>query len=381
MANTLTGLIPTLYEALDTVSREFTGMIPAVNRNSNAERAAVGQNVRVPIAQAGELEDIVAGVAPKDSGDTNTDHVDVTIEHSKAAPIKWNGEEILAVNSNGVGYNKLLANQFTDGMRKLVNAMEADIAHKALLGASLAHGTKGKAPFGTAGDLDDFAQAARLLDENGTPISDRQLVLNSTAMANLRGKQSVLFKVNEAGSEDMLRTGYTDRVQNFALRYSGGISQHVAGNGTGYTVSGSAAQGLKSLPLAGGSNKLLAGDIVEIDGVKYIVGADVNSTADTLKLNGTGLKAVANSGATITPFGSFMPNFAFDRNAIVLAARAPAVPQGGDSADDAIMLTDPLTGLVFEVRVYRQYRQVKYEVSMAWGAAVIKPEHLVVLAH
>lgn len=94
MANTLTGLIPTLYEALDTVSREFTGMIPAVNRNSNAERAAVGQNVRVPIAQAGELEDIVAGENPKNSGDTATDYVDVTIEHSKAAPIKWNGEEI-----------------------------------------------------------------------------------------------------------------------------------------------------------------------------------------------------------------------------------------------------------------------------------------------
>lgn len=382
MANTLNDLMPVLYASLDTVSREFTGLIPAVNRNVNAERVAVGQTVRVPIARTGELEDILPGMQPKDSGDAELSSVDIKIQHSKAVPIKWTGEEIKGLDTNGAGgHDALLANQFTDAMRKLVNAMEADIAQKALIGASLAYGTLGQVPFSTAGDLEDFAQAARLLDENGAPISDRQLVLNSTAMASLRGKQTVLFKVNEAGSADMLRTGYTDRVQNFALRYSGGIATHLAGAGSGYTVSGAAARGVKSVPLAGGSGKLNAGDIVDIGDVKYVLNADVNSASDLAKLNGNGLVQTVESGATITPFGNFMPNFAFDRNAIVLASRAPAVPKGGDSADDSIMLTDPLTGLMFEVRVYRIYRAVKYEVAMAWGTAVIKPEHLVVLAH
>ncbi len=90
-------------------------------------------------------------------------------------------------------------------MRKLVNAMEQSIAVKALAGASTAYGTSGQVPFGTAGDLSDFAGVAQLLDESGAPVGDRQLVLNSAAMANLRGKQSVLFKVNEAGTADMLR--------------------------------------------------------------------------------------------------------------------------------------------------------------------------------
>ncbi len=379
MSNNLTGLIPTLYEALDTTSREMTGFIPAVNRDNNVARAGLGQVVRSPIAKAGDLEDIVPGQLPKNSGETQTDYADVKIEHSKAAPIVWNGEEVKAVNHNGVGYNRLLADQFSDAMRKLVNAVERDIAQKATVGAMLAYGTAGKTPFGTAGDLEDFAQISKLLDDNGAPVSARQLVLNSAAMANLRGKQSVLFKVNEAGSEDMLRTGYTDLVQNFALRYSGGIMAHAAGQGTGYTTAAT-AQHLKNIALKAGSGSLNAGDIVGLGGVQYVLGSNTNSKSDGLKLNG-GLLAAVEDGAAITPFGNYTPNFAFDRNAIVLATRTPALPDGGDNADDAMMLTDPLTGLSFEVRVYRQYRQVKYEVALAWGVAVMKPEHLAILAH
>ena len=204
-SNTLTGLIPTLYTALNVVSREMIGFVPAVARNSSADRAAVGQTVTAPIGDCGALEDITPGQQPAASGGTTVGNVSLTITKSKAAPILWSGEEQLSVGEFGQ-YNRILADQFTNGMRKLVNAVEVDLALAAVNGASRACGTAATTPFGTAGDLSDFANTAKILDDNGCPISDRQLVLGSNAMANLRGKQSMLFKVNEAGTNDMLRS-------------------------------------------------------------------------------------------------------------------------------------------------------------------------------
>jgi hypothetical protein len=379
-ANTLTGLIPTLYEALNVVSREMVGFIPAVRRDSNAERAAVGQTVRIPLGESGALEDITPGATPANSGDTTVGFADITISKSKAAPIRWNGEEQKAVGSTGT-YNQILADQFADGMRKIVNAMEIDLAASAKTGASRAYGTAGTTPLGTAGDLSDLAGVAKILDDNGAPVVNRQLVLNSASIANLRGKQSVLFKVNEAGSSDMLRTGMTDLLQNMAVRYSAGIQQHVKGTGASYVTSGSTAAGVRDIALVTGTGTVLAGDVVTFaadSANKYVIGTGV-AAPGTISLNRPGALMTIPTANALTVGNSYTGNFAFSRNALVLACRAPAVPDGGDSADDSMMITDPVTGLTFEVRVYRQYRQVKFEICMAWGTGVTKPEHIATL--
>lgn len=385
MANTLTGLVPTLYEALNVISREMVGFIPAVRRDTNADRAAVNQVVRVPLAEAGTLEAITPAATPADSGDTTVNYADVAITSAYASPIRWNGEEERAVGTTGA-YNRILADQFVDAMRKLVNQVEIDTFMAGYKASSRAYGGAGTAPFGTAGDLSGLAGVAQILDDNGCPNSDRQLVVGSAAMANLRGKQSVLFKVNEAGSNDMLRDGMTERLQNMAMRYSGGISQHVKGAGVGYDVDlgGGYAVGAKTIHLDGGTvnvTGIKAGDVVTFAGDtnNYIVKTGTIEIEADIVLNAPGMRATVADAVELTIGNSYTPNLAFSRSAIVLVTRAPAVPTGGDSADDAMMLTDPVTGLTFEVRVYRQYRQVKFEVCLAWGVSAIKSAHIATL--
>lgn len=379
-SNTLTGVIPTLYEALHVVSREMVGFIPAVRRDSNAERAAVNQTVRSPIGVSGDLEDISPGENPANSGGTTVDYTDVEITKARAAPILWSGEEQRGVGTSGT-LNDILRDQFADGMRKLVNEMESDIATAAKINASRAVGAAGTTPFGSAGDLEGFALTRQLLEDNGAPTSDMQFVLNSVAMANLRGKQSVLFKVNEAGTSDMLRDGMTDRVQGFALRNSAGIKLHTKGDGTSYVLDGASDKGDRVITLKTGSGDVLAGDVVTFaadSDNKYVVNSGVTEPGD-ITLGRPGLLMDIADENAMSIGDSYRPNFGFSRSAIVLATRAPALPEGGDSADDRTTITDPISGLTFEVSVYRQYRRVKFEIAMAWGVGVPNGNHIGIL--
>lgn len=380
MANTLTNLIPDLYEALDVVSRELTGFIPAVSRSSKVERAALNEQVLVPVTGAAASANNVPGVTAPDTGDTSVDNVAVSITKSKHVPVRWNGEETKGLDNAGT-FSTIQADRFYQAMRTLVNEIEQDLWLEAYKNASRAYGTAGTTPFGTAADMTDFAGALRILEENGAPTNDLQMVLGHAAVGNLRGKQSGLFKVNEAGSADMLRNGMTDRLMGMAIRHSHAISVHTKGTGASYVTSGSTAIGVSDIALVTGTGTVLAGDVATFaadSANKYIVNTGV-AAPGTISLGKPGARIVIPTANALTVGNSYTPNVAFARSAIVLATRAPAMPKGGDSADDMMTITDPRTGLSFEIAVYRQFLQTVYHVRLAWGFRAIKPEHIGVL--
>lgn len=376
MANTLTGLIPTLYTALDTVSREQVGFIPAVARNAKADQAAKGQTVSAPVTAAASLVDIVPAATAPNDGDQAIGTVDVVITKSKMAPIKWNGEEQLAVGPTGQ-YNTILADQFAQGLRALCNEVEADLGGL-FYGASRATGTAGVTPFGIKEDLTDFANARKILEENGAPTSSLQMVLGSDAVANVRGKQSVLFKVNEAGSESLLREGVIGRVEGFNLHTSAGVKRVASSSATGYLVNGEKKEGDRIISIDTGTGVFKAGDIVTFtgDANKYVV---ATATATTITIAEPGLRQDLADNTAITVGGNYVANMAFDHNAILLACRTPAMPEGGDTADDVMNITDPVSGITFQVALYRQYRQVRYEIGLAWGVKEVAPRHAAII--
>ena len=99
MANTLTGLLPTVYTALDLVSRELVGMIPSVTLDTASTRAAQGQSILVPITPTAAAEDVVAGQLPPDTGDQVISNTPVVITKSRAVPFRWTGEETQGINA------------------------------------------------------------------------------------------------------------------------------------------------------------------------------------------------------------------------------------------------------------------------------------------
>lgn len=376
MSNTLTGLIPTIYTALDIVSREQVGFIPAVARNAKADAAAKGQTVTAPVAPEAVTEDIVPGPSAPNTGDQNIGTVDVKITKSKMAPVKWNGEEQLALGPAGT-YNTILADQFTQAFRALSNEVDADLG-ALYYGTSRAIGTAGTAPFGIKDDLSDAANARKVLEQNGSPTTNLQMVLDSDAIANMRGKQSVLFKVNEAGTEQLLREGVLGRLQGFNIHSSAGVKRAPTSSATGYLVNGAKQEGDIIIAIDTGTGAIAAGQVVTFSGDnnKYVVAA---ATATTITLAAPGLRQDLADNTAITVISGFTANMAFDRNAFLLASRTPAMPEGGDTADDVMNVTDPVSGITFQIALYRQYRQVRYEVGLAWGVKEIKPAHAVML--
>ena len=377
-ALTLTSLIPTIYEAMDVVSREQAGLVRAVTMDSNASRAAMGQVVASPVVGAMAAENLAPGNVPADTPAHTIGNVQITISKARSVPFGITGEENRGLNIAGTTAT-INRDRIAQAMRTLTNEIETDLSGL-FVGASRALGTAGGTPFGTAGNLTDFAGARRILVDNGAPTGALKMVLSPSNVERIRGVQAGLFRVNEAGSDELLRTGNLGVVQGFELGESRQIRTAVAvGTGAAYTTSAAALTvGQTAVPIITGTGTVLAGDIVTIAGDtnQYVVATGV-AGAGTIVLAEPGIQVAQGAAArAVTILSATSRSMFFHKGAIQLAIRAPAMPDEGDMADDVILLQDPASGITFEFVIYKGKRQIRYEVNAAWGFAVVQPRHL-----
>lgn len=385
MANTLTNLIPDAYAALDVVSRELVGLIPAVARDSSADRVAINQTLRIPATPSNAAGgNITPAMSLPSASDQTISNKTLTISKQRFFPFSWTGEEKRSVNA-GPGYLTLQQGQIAQAIRAAVNEMEADIATAASAGASRAHGTTA----GTAPVLADWVGARKILDDNGAPLSDRHSVINTTAGAALRNT-SGLLTVSSSGDSNLLRAGILGNLYGFDVRESAQIITPAAGTLSGAsTASGALTVGQTTLTLktTTGTGAVIAGDIITLanDANKYVVvstnqaGANPG-TGETITIAAPGIRMAQGAAErAITVFASSTRNLAFSRNALLLATRLPAIDPEGDLATDRMTLTDPNSGLSFELAVYPGFRMNVYHLSVCWGVCVVKPEHLAII--
>lgn len=381
-ANTLTRLIPDLYEGLDVVSRELVGLIPSVARSSTAERAAVGQATVYHIAPPATLFDIAPSNIIPNPADKTVGNGTLTITKSRGSEFGFIGEEQRGLNANGAGYLNVQADLFAQALRAITNEMEADGCTEAVSGISRFTGTPGTTPF--ASGVGDSAQLRKILDDNGAPASDRSAIINTTVGAALR-TNTQLTKANEAGGIMTLRQGELVDLHNISYKESAQMNaSYTAGTASGATTTAAGfAVGTTSIALASaGTGTIVAGNHISFPGDpnKYrVVSGDTDvSNGGTVVIAAPGLMKAIPAAATAITVGASgtISGVGFSRNAIVLATRAPALPEEGDAAMDRYMLTDPRSGMMFEVSVYPLYRKVRYEVASAWGWKAVKTEHI-----
>jgi len=182
----------------------------------------------------------------------------------------------------------------------------------------------------------------------------------------------------------MLRQGVLLDLAGMPLRESAQIQNSVSGTSANAVVNAALAVGQRGITLkAAGTGTIVTGDVISFAGDtnQYVVqtGAAAVSGA-TIVISAPGIqKAQAVGDKAITITAASARNMAFNRSALVLAARAPARPEEGDMAEDVILITDPRSGLTMEFAMYKGYRKVRYEVGLAWGVKNIKPEHTALL--
>ena len=374
MTNVLTDLAADIYTAADIVGRELTGASSSVLRNASSERAAIGDPIRSFFTQQATAITPTPSMSIPEGTDQTVDNKTLTITNDRAVQIPWTGEDIRHVN-NGSGFESIYGDQIRQAMRAIANEIEADVLTEGYKNASRAVGTAGTTPFGS--DFDVVAEARQILVDNGTPTDNQiSMVLNTLAGTKLRNLAQ-LQRVNESGGGELLRQGALLDLQGIMLKESAGVQSHTKGTGTDYDTNGALAVGATVITADSGNGTVVPGDVVTFAGDavnKYVVVKEL--AGGSFEIASPGLRVAIADNADIVVGNNYTGNIVFHRNAIELVMRAPAMPAGGDTADDEMMVQDPNSGLVFAIRSYKGYRKAMFEVAAVWGQKAWKPDFI-----
>lgn len=377
MANTLTGLVQYIYDTVDNVSNEPSGLINAVTINGKAEMAALNQDISYDVTTIGAERAITPAAVPPTLVDETVAAGTMKLTKAYSVPFYWTGDD--EAKLGGEAKTGIQNNKIAQAIRRLRNLIEVDLGALQSLASRgyTSHATTPPAVF--ASTLGDVANVRKILVDNGAPQADMQLVLNTTAGAAVR----TLVGFGSMQGSSLLNSGELIDIYGVKLRESAAIVTTAAvGNNTGtYAANGAHAVGATTITVKTGSGTILAGDVITFSSdtsIKYVVTTGVNN-GTTIVIGAPGLVKALAGNETVAIVGTCSRNMAFARSAIHLLARLPMQPAGGDAATDELIVQDPITGLPFRFAQYKGYHANQYEVGIAWGVKLAVPEHCALL--
>lgn len=375
MPNVFTALAPTLFSVAQEVSNEPSAILDAINMDFDDKGVAYGDSVTVAIAPTATIAAYTPSMTTTAGTDATATALTVTMTANDYASWNLTGEQIRSLD-NGARSQEWARQMIAQGMRGLRNNAEAAAALAIKRGASRAFGTAGTTPF--ASDLTAMTNARKILQDNGAPMADLQMVVNTAASLNLRNL-GIIQQAYQAGNDEERRSGKLLRQFGFQIGESAGIVAHTKGTGAGYVTSGSTAVGTRDVALVTGTGTVLQGEVVTFAADannKYVVGTGV-SAPGTISLNRPGARVVIGTANALTVGNDYTPNFAFERSAVVGIMRPPIIPMGGQiTAQIPITDSKGMTYLLVEVT---GDGMITWRLHLAYGFKVVQSEHVAII--
>ncbi len=185
----------------------------------------------------------------------------------------------------------------------------------------------------TPSGIGAFAQAAKVLNENKAPLTDRSCIWNSAALAEFQSDTNIV-NAEKCGTTKALRNGSIGKIIGFENYTSHQICKHSKGSASGsLTVKTEAFEGDKKIAVSCDSGSLVKGDLLTIEGKTYTVKND--TTAEGGVMNVDIYPAVpANgfaAGTEVALIDSHTANLAFHKNAFGFISRPLEKARGAES--------------------------------------------------
>lgn len=374
MANVFTALQPVLYSAAQEVSNEPFGVISAIAASFDDKGVAIGDLVKLPIAPVASTSDYTPAMTSAAGTDSTASTVDVQITANKF--VSWNltGEQLRSLQ-NGSTDGEWVRQLIAQGMRALRNGAELAAATAIKQGASRAVGTAGTNPF--ASDISIIPDARKVLFDNGAPMTDLQLCIDSTAGVAAR-KLGIIQQAYQAGNDAERRSGDLMRQFGFSIRESAGIQVHTKGTGASYVTSGSTAPAVKDIALVTGTGTVLAGDVVTFaadSSNKYVIGTGV-AAPGAISLGRPGARVTIATANPMTIGNNYTANLAFERHAVVGIMRPPVMPD--NPLIQRTLISDKF-GMTYLLVQIAGDGMATWRLHIAYGFKVVQSEHVAIV--
>lgn len=367
MANDLTAIAPRILAAGLKVARQNAITSRLVNRDYDVSAAQVGDVIDIPISSAVASRPVVPAQVPPAPVNSNPTKAIIEFDFWEEAPVFLTDKDLAAVGKG------LIPMQLAEGVKSLINSLDAYVLNKIKLGVFNATGTAGTTPFATTTDA--YNEARRLLNIELAPMSDRRVILDPSAEAKATAL-AVFQHADQRGDQGGIIEGMIGRKLGADWHMNQNVPVHTAGV-PGGTPAGTAALGASVVAVASGavSGTFLAGDIISFANhtQTYVVTENLTLSGGAGNLEIFPPLRAAVSGSVITTRASHTANVLMHRDCFSLATRTLKPSETGLGVITEVAV-DPMTGIAMRLEISRQHRQTQYAFDILAGGVVSRPE-------